>query len=56
MKAAVYYKTGGPEVLRYEEVADPVLRKGGILIDVVAIGIQGDSGRQHRFDEGRGQV
>jgi len=41
MKAAVYYETGGPEVLRYEEVADPVLRKGGILIDVVAIGIQG---------------
>ena len=41
MKAAVYYETGGPEVLRYEDVADPVLRKGGLLIDVVAIGIQG---------------
>jgi NADPH2:quinone reductase len=41
MKAAVYYETGGPEVLKYEEVADPVLRKGGILIDVAAIGIQG---------------
>ena len=41
MKAAVYYETGGPEVLRYEDVADPVLRKGGLLIDIVAIGIQG---------------
>lgn len=41
MKASVYYETGGPEVLRYEEVADPILRKGGVLIDVAAIGIQG---------------
>ena len=41
MKAAVYYKTGGPEVLQYEDVPDPVLRKGGLLIDVAAIGVQG---------------
>ena len=41
MKAAVYYETGGPEVLRYEEVAEPQLRKGGVLIDVAAIAIQG---------------
>lgn len=41
MKAAVYYKTGGPEVLQYEDVPDPTLRKGGVLIDVAAIGIQG---------------
>ena len=41
MKAAVYYETGGPEVLRYEEVPEPELRKGGVLIDVEAIAIQG---------------
>ncbi|MCK9518698.1 MAG: zinc-binding dehydrogenase [Dehalococcoidia bacterium] len=41
MKAAVYYETGGPEVLRYEEVPDPELRPRGIIIEVKAIGIQG---------------
>ena len=41
MKAAVYYETGGPEVLKYEEVAEPQLRPGGLLIDVAAIAIQG---------------
>lgn len=41
MKAAVYDRTGPPEVFRYEEVPDPLLRKGGLLIDVAAVGIQG---------------
>lgn len=41
MKASVYFKTGGPEVLQYEEVPEPQLRKGGVLIDVAAIAIQG---------------
>ena len=41
MKAAVYYKTGAPDVLQYEEVPDPVLRAGGLLVDIKAIGIQG---------------
>jgi NADPH2:quinone reductase len=41
MKAAVYYEVGGPEVLRYEDVAEPQLRAGGLLIDVSAIAIQG---------------
>jgi len=27
MKAAVYYEVGGPEVFRYEEVADPPLHR-----------------------------
>ena len=39
MKAAVYYQTGGPEVLTYEDVAEPLLRPGGVLIDVAAIAI-----------------
>jgi NADPH:quinone reductase len=41
VKAAVYDHNGGPEVLRYADVADPTVRKGGLLIEVKAIGIQG---------------
>ncbi|HEY5477638.1 MAG TPA: alcohol dehydrogenase catalytic domain-containing protein, partial [Tepidiformaceae bacterium] len=41
MKAAVYYQTGGPDVFRYEEVPDPVVRPGGIVFDVRAISIEG---------------
>ncbi|MCB1686160.1 MAG: zinc-binding alcohol dehydrogenase family protein [Pseudomonadales bacterium] len=41
MKAAVYYQTGNPSVLQYEDVADPECRPKGVLIEVKAIGIQG---------------
>ncbi len=41
MKAAVYYSTGGPDVFRFEEVPDPIVRKNGILVQVAAVGIQG---------------
>ena len=41
MKAAVYYETGGPEVFRIEEMPDPALRPGGVLIEVGAVSIQG---------------
>src|SRR4051812_8815217 len=41
MKAAVYYENGGPDVFRYEDVPDPELRPGGVLIEVAAVGIQG---------------
>ena len=41
MKAAVYYHTGGPEVFRFEDVPDPVVRPGGLVIDIKAVGIQG---------------
>jgi NADPH2:quinone reductase len=41
VKAAVYYETGGPDVFRYEEVPDPQVRPGGLVIEVGAIGIQG---------------
>jgi len=41
VKAAVYYETGGPEVFRYEEVADPVMGPGDVLIAVEAISIEG---------------
>lgn len=41
MKAAVYDETGGPDVLRYDEVPDPVVRPGGVVIEVGAVGVQG---------------
>ena len=37
----MYDKVGGPEVFRYADVDEPPLRRGGVLIDVAAIGIQG---------------
>jgi NADPH:quinone reductase len=41
MKAAVYDTTGGPDVLHYDDVPDPAVQAGGVLIEVGAIGIQG---------------
>ena len=41
MKAAVYYETGLPAVLRYEDVPDPSCQPDGVLIDVQAISIEG---------------
>ncbi len=41
MKAAVIYENGPPEVLRYEDVADPECPDGCVLIDVEAISIEG---------------
>lgn len=41
MKAAVYYETGPPEVLLYEDVADPELRRGGVIVEVEAVSIEG---------------
>jgi len=41
MKAAVYYETGPPDVLRYEDVPDPVVGPGDVLVKVEAISIEG---------------
>jgi len=41
MKAAVYYRTGPPEVLQYEDVPDPECGPGDVLIDVEAVSIEG---------------
>jgi NADPH2:quinone reductase len=41
MKAAVYYETGSPDVLRYEDVPDPEVGPGSVLIEVEAISIEG---------------
>ncbi|MGV0813414.1 zinc-binding alcohol dehydrogenase family protein [Mycolicibacterium boenickei] len=41
MKAAVYYTNGEPEVLRYEDVAPPVVGSHDVLIAVTAISLEG---------------
>jgi NADPH:quinone reductase-like Zn-dependent oxidoreductase len=41
MKAAVIYENSSPDVLRYEDVADPECRDGRVLIDVEAISSEG---------------
>ena len=41
MKAAVYYQTGSPDVLKYEDVADPTCGPGEVLVNVEAISIEG---------------
>ena len=37
----MYYETGPPDVLRYEDVADPVVYEGGVIVEVEAISIEG---------------
>ena len=41
MKAAVIYENGGPDVLLYEEIADPECPDGFVVIEVEAISIEG---------------
>ncbi len=41
MKAAVNHEPGGPDVLRYEDVPDPVIGDGDVLVKVEAISIEG---------------
>jgi NADPH:quinone reductase len=41
MKAAVIYENGAPDVLRYEDVPDPVCPDGCVALDVEAISIEG---------------
>lgn len=41
MKAAVYYKNGGPEVFRFEEVPTPTCQQDEVLIEVMAASIEG---------------
>lgn len=41
MKAVVYYQNGGPEVLRYEEVPDPVCGPDEVLVRTEAISLEG---------------
>jgi NADPH2:quinone reductase len=41
MKAAVYYENGSPDVLKYEDVPDPVCHPKGVVIRVLAVSIEG---------------
>lgn len=41
MKAAVYYENGAPDVLKYEDVPDPVCHPKGVIIRVLAVSIEG---------------
>jgi NADPH2:quinone reductase len=41
VKAAVYYETGGPEVFSYEDVPDPQVRAGQLLVEIEAISVEG---------------
>jgi len=41
MKAAVYMKTGTPDVFRYQEVADPSCGADEIIVEVRAISVEG---------------
>ena len=41
MKAAVYYETGDPDVLRYEDVPEPSMAGNEILVRVEAVSIEG---------------
>jgi NADPH2:quinone reductase len=41
VKAAVYYETGSPDVFRYEDVPDPTVGSGDVLIKVEAVSIEG---------------
>lgn len=51
MKAAVYDHPGAPEVLRYQDVPDPVVPADGVLIGVQAIGIEGGDTLHRARDE-----
>ena len=41
MKAAVYYENGTPDVLKYEDVPDPVCHPKGVVLRVEAVSIEG---------------
>lgn len=39
MKAARFHRTGGPDVLVYEDVADPTPKDGEVIIRIEAVGL-----------------
>lgn len=51
MKAARFHRIGGPEVLVYEEVADPSPKAGEVLIRVEAVGLNFADVMRRRGDD-----
>ena len=51
MKAVRFHKTGGPEVLVYEDVPDPTPRDGEVLIKVEAAGLNFSDVMRRRGDD-----
>jgi NADPH2:quinone reductase len=41
MKAAVYDRNGPPDVFRYDDVPDPELQPGSVIVEVAAVSIEG---------------
>ncbi|MEK7217073.1 MAG: quinone oxidoreductase, partial [Chloroflexota bacterium] len=50
MKAIRYHQPGGPEVLRYEDVPEPVPGPGQVLIEVLAAGVNYSDVRRRLTD------
>jgi NADPH:quinone reductase-like Zn-dependent oxidoreductase len=48
MKAAFIKQFGGPEVLKYGDLPDPVAGPGGVVIDVVAASVNGADWKMRR--------
>ena len=51
MKAVRFHKTGGPEVLVYEDVPDPTPKDGEVLIKVEAAGLNFSDVMRRRGDD-----
>jgi len=51
MKASRFHRTGGPDVLVYEDVADPGPRAGEVLIRVEAVGLNFTDVMRRRGDD-----
>lgn len=51
MKAARFHRTGGPDVLVYEDVADPTPKEGEVLIRIEAVGLNFADVMRRRGDD-----
>ena len=51
MKAVRFHRTGGPEVLVYEDVVDPTPKEGEVLIRIEAVGVNFADVMRRRGDE-----
>ena len=52
MKAIVFTQYGGPDVLRYVDMPDPVAQAGDVVVDVYAASVNGADYKVRRGDAG----